>query len=71
MSKKYNFPSSVKYSKVESEVDKSKLKGNMNKADNSTYLESQMRTAIDGPGVGNYNSYRGEFADKSKGNKWI
>ena len=38
VSKKSNFPDPTKYNKVDSEVDKSKLKSNLSKAENSNFV---------------------------------
>ena len=42
----------------------------MGKADNSNFLESSMRSSLDAPGVGNYNSNKSIFGEK-KGNRWV
>ena len=70
-SKKYNYPSSVKYSKVDNTVSKAKLKSNMEKAENSNFLESKMRGSIESPGVGNYNAYNKLYVKGKNGNKWV
>lgn len=43
----------------------------MSKADNSNYLESSMRDALNAPGVGSYNSAKTAFGTENKGSKWI
>ena len=66
--KKKNIPAAGKYDKVAVEEDKSKLKGNINKAEKSNYIDGSMRSSLDAPGVGNYNSYHNE--DK-RAAKWM
>lgn len=66
--KKFNYPETGKYDKVVTEVDRTKLKSNLSKAENSNFLESSMSDALKAPGVGNYNAYHAVF--DQRGNKW-
>jgi hypothetical protein len=44
--KKQNFPGAGTYGQVSVDVDKTKLKSNLNKAENSNYLDSSMRYSL-------------------------
>lgn len=66
--KKANFPAAGLYDKVQVEADRSKLKSDMSRSEKANYLDSSMRNSLDGPGVGNYNSYHNE--DK-RAAKWV
>ena len=67
--KKRNYPGAGLYDKVVVDVDKSKLRGDISKADNSNYIDSSMRFSLDGPGVGEYNSYHG--IEDHRAIKWM
>lgn len=67
--KKRNIPGAGSYGTISVEVDRLKLKSNLDKADPPTFAEASMRQSLECPGVGNYNAYRAEF-DK-RGSKWM
>ena len=66
--KKKNYPAPGKFDKVDVDIDKGKMKGDIDKAERGGSIEGTMRFSIDYPGVGSYNKYHNE--DK-RASKWM
>ena len=61
-------PGAGAYSKVETDIDKSKLKSNLRQGEAPNFIEGSMRNSIEAPGVGQYNAYRAIL--DHRGSKW-
>jgi hypothetical protein len=50
--KKKNYPAAGLYDRVSPDVDKTKLKSDLRKAEKASYIDCSMRDSLDAPGVG-------------------
>lgn len=68
MARKKSVPGAGTYVKIETDVDKSKLRSNLRKGEAPNFIEGSMRNSIEAPGVGQYNAYRAVL--DHRGSKW-
>ena len=56
-SKKKNIPAAGIYDKIQVDKDRARMKSDIDKAERANFCDGSMRSSIENPGVGNYNSY--------------
>ena len=66
--KKKNVPAAGTYDKIETDVDKAKLKSGLGRSEKSNFLDVSMRNSLEVPGIGEYNKLHDE--DK-RAAKWM